>query len=67
MHNRYTEQNYVLDGEFTVWTGGGRKTVLRRGDDIVIPVARHTIIATDTFVKMGSEWKQVASHGSDAK
>src|SRR6202023_3914711 len=27
----------------------------------------HTIIATDTFVKMGSEWKQVASHGSEAK
>ena len=27
----------------------------------------HTIIATDTFVRMGSEWKQVASHGSEAK
>jgi len=27
----------------------------------------HSIIATDTFVKMGSEWKQVASHGSEAK
>jgi hypothetical protein len=27
----------------------------------------HTIIATDTFVKMGNEWKQVASHGSEAK
>jgi len=27
----------------------------------------HTIIATDTFVKMGSTWKQVASHGSEAK
>ena len=26
----------------------------------------HTIIATDTFVKMGREWKQVASHGSEA-
>ena len=24
----------------------------------------HTIIATDTFVKMGGEWKQVVSHGS---
>src|ERR1700730_11866183 len=24
----------------------------------------HTIIATDTFVKMGGEWKQVASHGA---
>ena len=27
----------------------------------------HSIIATDTFVKMGGEWKQVASHGSAAK
>ena len=27
----------------------------------------HTIIATDTFVKMDGEWKQVASHGSEAK
>ena len=27
----------------------------------------HTIIATDTFVKMGGEWKQVASHGAERK
>jgi hypothetical protein len=27
----------------------------------------HTIIATDTFVKRGGEWKQVASHGSETK
>ena len=27
----------------------------------------HSIIATDTFVKMGGEWKQVASHGSETK
>jgi len=27
----------------------------------------HTIIATDTFIKMGGQWKQVASHGSVAK
>jgi hypothetical protein len=27
----------------------------------------HTVIATDTFVKMDGEWKQVASHGSEAK
>jgi ketosteroid isomerase-like protein len=27
----------------------------------------HTIIATDTFAKIGGEWKQVASHGSEAK
>ena len=27
----------------------------------------HTIIATDTFVKMDGEWRQVASHGSETK
>jgi ketosteroid isomerase-like protein len=26
-----------------------------------------TVIATDTFVKMGGEWKEVASHSSTAK
>jgi hypothetical protein len=27
----------------------------------------HAIIVTDTFVKIGDEWKQVASHGSVTK
>jgi hypothetical protein len=27
----------------------------------------HTIIATDTFVKIGGDWKQVASHGAETK
>jgi hypothetical protein len=27
----------------------------------------HTIVATDTFVKMGDEWKQVASHGAETR
>ena len=27
----------------------------------------HTIIATDTFVMIDGEWKQVASHGSEVK
>ena len=37
--------------------------------DILIMGERraHTIIATDTFVKMSGEWKQVVSHGSVAK
>jgi hypothetical protein len=37
--------------------------------DILIKGQRraHTIVATDTFVKMGGEWKQVASHGSETK
>jgi hypothetical protein len=37
--------------------------------DILIMGERraHTIIATDTFVKTGDVWKQVASHGAEAK
>jgi hypothetical protein len=37
--------------------------------DILIMGQRraHTIIATDTFVKIDGEWKQVASHGSETK
>jgi hypothetical protein len=27
----------------------------------------HSIIVTDTFVKMGNEWKQVASNGTESK
>ena len=42
-HRRTSEQIYVLDGEFTVWVGR-RKTVLRPGDDIVIPTgAAHAL------------------------
>jgi hypothetical protein len=37
--------------------------------DILIMGQRraHTIIATDTFVNIDGEWKQVASHGSETK
>jgi quercetin dioxygenase-like cupin family protein len=34
-HRAYSEQLYVLDGEFTVWAGG-RLAVLRPGDDLLI-------------------------------
>ena len=34
-HTAYAEQLSVLDGEFTVWAGG-RKAVLRPGDDLLI-------------------------------
>ncbi|HEY1447975.1 MAG TPA: nuclear transport factor 2 family protein [Caulobacteraceae bacterium] len=27
----------------------------------------HTIIATDTFAKIGGEWRQVASHGAETR
>ena len=37
--------------------------------DILIMGQRraHATIATDTFVKMGDEWKQVARHGAETK
>ena len=45
-HRRYSEQLYVLDGEFTVWAGG-RKVVLRPGDDLIIPTGTaHAVAAT---------------------
>jgi hypothetical protein len=37
--------------------------------DILIKGERraHSIIVTDTFVKMDGEWKQISSHGSETK
>jgi len=46
LHRCHDEQIYVLDGEFTAWVGG-RKTVLRTGDDITIPVGMaHALTVT---------------------
>ena len=43
VHRRYDEQIYVLDGEFTVWTGKrAYKTALRPGNDIIIPAGTPT-------------------------
>jgi quercetin dioxygenase-like cupin family protein len=45
-HGRYSEQLYVLDGEFTVWTSR-HKTVLRPGDDLAIPAGTaHALAVT---------------------
>ena len=45
-HTAYAEQLYVLDGEFTVWAGG-RKAVLRPGDDLLISAGTaHAVAAT---------------------
>jgi quercetin dioxygenase-like cupin family protein len=45
-HRRYSEQVYVLEGEFTAWAGG-RKVVLHAGDDFVIPAGTiHAIHVT---------------------
>ena len=45
-HSRYSEQIYVLEGEFTVWAGK-RVLVLRPGNDVVIsPGTVHTWAVT---------------------
>jgi quercetin dioxygenase-like cupin family protein len=45
-HAAYSEQLFVLEGEFTVWAGG-RKVVLRPGDDLLIPAGTaHAVAAT---------------------
>ena len=45
-HGAYSEQLYVLEGEFTVWAGR-RKAVLRPGDDLLIPAGTaHAVTVT---------------------
>jgi uncharacterized RmlC-like cupin family protein len=45
-HGAYAEQLYVLAGEFTVWAGG-RRTVLRPREDLLIPAGTaHAVAAT---------------------
>lgn len=44
-HTTYDEQIYLLDGELTVWTGR-RKTVMRAGDALTIPVGTAHVTAT---------------------
>jgi quercetin dioxygenase-like cupin family protein len=43
-HNRYTEQIYVLEGEFTVWAGK-QTAVLRAGDTFIIPAGTAHVVA----------------------
>ena len=48
VHRRYDEQIYVLDGEFTVWTGKrAHKTALRPGNDIIIPAGTPHAVPCD--------------------
>ena len=45
-HREYSEQLFVLEGEFTVWIGR-RKVVLRPGEDHLIPAGTvHAVAAT---------------------
>jgi quercetin dioxygenase-like cupin family protein len=43
-HTRYTEQFYILEGEFTVWAGG-RTAVLRPGDTFTVPAGTEHAVA----------------------
>jgi mannose-6-phosphate isomerase-like protein (cupin superfamily) len=43
-HTRYSEQLYVLEGEFTVWAGEN-KVVLRTGESFLIPVGTPHVVA----------------------
>ncbi|MBD3886424.1 cupin domain-containing protein [Phormidium tenue FACHB-886] len=46
-HTRYSEQLYVLEGEFTIWTGKN-KIVLSTGESFLIPVGTpHVVAALD--------------------
>src|SRR5919199_5938472 len=44
-HTRYSEQLYVLEGEFTVWAGEN-KVVLRPGDSYLISPSTPHVVAT---------------------
>jgi mannose-6-phosphate isomerase-like protein (cupin superfamily) len=44
-HSRYSEQLYVLEGEFTVWAGEN-KVVLSTGENFLIPVGIPHVVAT---------------------
>jgi mannose-6-phosphate isomerase-like protein (cupin superfamily) len=43
-HSRYSEQLYVLEGEFTVWAGEN-KVVLSTGESFLIPVGIPHVVA----------------------
>ncbi|MEH2297028.1 cupin domain-containing protein [Nostoc sp.] len=43
-HTRYSEQLYVLEGEFTVWAGE-KKVVLSAGDSFLIPAGKPHVVA----------------------
>ena len=45
-HDRYAEQFYVLEGEFTVWAGG-QTAVLHPGDVFTVPAGTaHAVVVT---------------------
>ncbi|MEH1911918.1 MAG: cupin domain-containing protein [Nostoc sp.] len=43
-HTRYSEQLYVLEGEFTVWAGEN-KAVLNAGESFLIPAGTPHVVA----------------------
>jgi hypothetical protein len=59
---KHSELKVRVYGDTAVATYKDTYDILIKGEH-----RAHTIIATDTFVKLGGKWKQVASHGSEAK
>lgn len=43
-HTRYLEQLYVLEGEFTIWSGEN-KVVISTGENFLIPVGTPHVVA----------------------
>jgi quercetin dioxygenase-like cupin family protein len=43
-HTRYSEQLYVLEGEFTIWAGEN-KMVLKAGESFLIPIGTPHVVA----------------------
>jgi len=66
--NNKTNSEKISDLKVRVYGSTAVATYKDTYDAVMMGQHRsQTIIATDTFVKMGGEWKEVASHASVAK
>ena len=66
--NNKTNSEKISDLKVRVYGNAAVATYKDTYDAMIMGQHRATtVIGTDTFVKMGGEWKQVASHSSTAK
>ena len=66
--NNKTNSEKISDLKVRVYGNAAVATYKDTYDAMIMGQHRATtVIGTDTFVKMGGEWKQVASHASTAK
>jgi hypothetical protein len=67
-HNIQTNSENISDLKVRVYGDAAVATYRSTYDILILGHRRaHTIIATDTFAKVGGEWKQVASHGAETR